>query len=36
MEVFKFINQFLDGSGKNKGKKPEEHYSSFDYCYNYF
>lgn len=36
MGVNKFINQFLEGNGKNKGKKPEERYSSFDYCYNYF
>lgn len=36
MNVEKSINQFLEGKGKNKGRKPDERYSSFDYCYNYF
>ncbi len=30
------INRFLKGNGKNKGRKPDERYSSFDFCYNYF
>ena len=36
MDVKKSINQFLEGNGKNKGRKPEERYASFDFCYNYF
>ncbi|MBS3107770.1 hypothetical protein J4468_02535 [Candidatus Woesearchaeota archaeon] len=36
MNVKKSINQFLEGNGKNKGRKPDERYASFDYCYNYF
>jgi len=36
MDVKKSINQFLDGNGKNKGRKPDERYASFDFCYNYF
>jgi len=36
MDVKKSINQFLEGNGKNKGRKPDERYASFDYCYNYF
>ena len=36
MNVKKSIDQFLEGSGKNKGRKPEERYASFDFCYNYF
>lgn len=34
--VKKSINRFLEGNGKNKGRKPDERYSSFDFCYNYF
>ena len=30
------MDQFLHGSGKNQGKKPDERYASFDFCYNYF
>jgi len=30
------LDQFLEGRGKNKGRKPDERYASFDYCYNYF
>jgi len=30
------IYQYLDESSKNKGRAPEERYTSFDYCYNYF
>ncbi len=36
MNIKKTLNQFLKGNGKNKGKKPNERYASFDYCYNYF
>ncbi len=36
MEIQKAINLFIQGKGKNKGKQPNERYSSFDYCYNYF
>jgi hypothetical protein len=36
LNIKKNINQFLKGNGKNKGRKPDERYASFDYCYNYF
>lgn len=36
MEIKEALDQFIDGKGKNKGRQPEERYSSFDYCYNYF
>lgn len=36
MDIDKNIKVFLNGSGKNKGRKPDERYSSFDYCFNYF
>jgi hypothetical protein len=36
MNISKSIIQFIDGKGKNKGRKPDERYASFDYCYNYF
>ena len=36
MYVKKSINQYLEGNGKNKGRKPNERYASFDFCYNYF
>ncbi|RKY36479.1 MAG: hypothetical protein DRP78_03505 [Candidatus Omnitrophota bacterium] len=36
MDIKKSINQLLAGSGKNKGRKPNEKYASFDFCYNYF
>lgn len=36
MNVKKAIKQFLEGTGKNKGRKPSERYASFDYCYHYF
>lgn len=36
MDIEKNINMFLKGNGKNKGRKPDERYASFDYCYNYF
>jgi len=36
MDVKKSINEFLEGNGKNRGRKPDERYASFDFCYNYF
>lgn len=36
MDIKKSINKFLIGEGKNKGRKPDERYASFDFCYNYF
>jgi hypothetical protein len=30
------INYFLNGYRKNKGRKHDERYASFDFCYNYF
>ncbi|MCK4825070.1 hypothetical protein KA005_55495 [bacterium] len=30
------LNEFITGNGKNKGRRPSERYTSFDYCYNYF
>ena len=36
MDIKKSLNQFLEGNGKNKGRKPNERYASFDFCYNYF
>ena len=27
---------YLDGMGKNRDRKPDERFASFDYCYNYF
>ncbi len=36
MDIKKSFNQFLEGNGKNKGRKPDERYASFDFCYNYF
>lgn len=30
------LDRFLKGDGKNKGRKPDERYASFDFCYNYF
>ena len=35
-EIKKSLEQFLEGCGKNKGRQPDERYSSFDFCYNYF
>jgi len=34
--VKKSLDHFLEGQGKNKGRKANERYSSFDFCYNYF
>ena len=36
MDIKKSFNQFLEGNGKNKGRKPDERYASFDFCYNYY
>ena len=36
MNIEKNIRQFVNGEGKNQGRKPTERYSSFDYCFNYF
>ncbi len=36
MNIEKSIDLFLVGRGKNRGRKPDERYASFDYCYNYF
>lgn len=36
MDIKKSINQFLEGNGKNRGRKPDERYASFDFCYNFF
>ncbi|RJP85403.1 MAG: hypothetical protein C4518_16135 [Desulfobacteraceae bacterium] len=31
-----YVSQFINGNGKNRGRKPTERYASFDYCFNYF
>ncbi|AKH32957.1 hypothetical protein XF24_00629 [candidate division SR1 bacterium Aalborg_AAW-1] len=36
MSIQTSINKFLEGNAKNKGRKPNERYASFDFCYNYF
>jgi hypothetical protein len=36
MSIDKNIRLFVEGDGKNRGRKPQERYSSFDYCFNYF
>ena len=36
MNIKEAMDQFLHGGGKNRGKKPDERYASFDFCYNYF
>ncbi|MFA5158118.1 MAG: hypothetical protein WC451_02935 [Patescibacteria group bacterium] len=36
MDIKTSINYFLNGYRKNKGRKPDERYASFDFCYNYF
>ena len=36
MNIKETMDQFLHGGGKNRGKKPDERYASFDFCYNYF
>lgn len=35
-KILSSINSYLNGLDKNKGRLPEERYTSFDYCYNYF
>jgi hypothetical protein len=30
------IQNYLDGCHSSKGRKPDERYASFDYCFNYF
>lgn len=34
--IKKSLDLFLQGIDKNKGRKPDERYASFDFCYNYF
>lgn len=34
--IKKSLDRFLEGQGKNKGRKPDERYASFDFCYNHF
>jgi len=36
MDIANNIQKFIDGEGKNQGRKPDERYASFDYCFNYF
>ena len=36
MDIEENISLYLNGFHKNLGRQPEERYSSFDYCYNYF
>ncbi|MBI2558159.1 hypothetical protein HYW20_02445 [Candidatus Woesearchaeota archaeon] len=36
MDIKKSLNQFLEGKSNNKGRKPDERYASFDFCYNHF
>lgn len=36
MNIEKSIELYIEGRGKNNGRKPNERYASFDYCYNYF
>lgn len=36
MNIKKSLDKFLEGNGKNKGRKADERYASFDFCYNYF
>jgi hypothetical protein len=30
------IREFINGTAKNRGRKPTERYASFDYCFNHF
>lgn len=34
--IAKNISRFVRGQGKNSGRKIDERYASFDYCFNYF
>lgn len=36
IDIDRNIKLFINGNGKNKGRRPEERYASFDYCFNYF
>ena len=36
VDVRRNVKQYMEGEGKDKGRKPGERYASFDYCYNYF
>jgi len=36
MDIKQAIDEYLNWSGKNNGRKPDERFSSFDYCYNHF
>lgn len=35
-DIAKNISRFVRGEGKNGGRKIDERYASFDYCFNYF
>src|SRR3989338_7571798 len=35
-DIKKSLDRFLEGQGKNKGRKLDERYASFDFCYNHF
>ena len=32
MDIKDSINLFIEGEGKNKGRRPDDRYASFDYC----
>jgi hypothetical protein len=36
VDVRRNVERFMEGEGKDKGRKPNERYASFDYCFNYF
>jgi hypothetical protein len=38
IDINSCIAEFMNGNeaGKSKGRKPQERYASFDYCYNHF
>lgn len=36
VDVRRNVKRFMEGKGKDRGRKPDERYASFDYCYNYF
>lgn len=36
ININKNIQQFISGGGKSGGRKSDERYTSFDYCYNHF
>ena len=35
-DIKKSLDRFLEGQGKNKGRKSDERYASFDFVYNHF